>query len=425
MVLAQDGLRFPNLAIPFPQLGVHSLGIGEQDGVLFDVEPVRLAAIGAARGDVGGQVEENLEVLRPDLASAQPADDAGQPRDLVSQMGLQRAGNARRQRREDIAVSKPFVEHHHSLGAGFIKRRRNVFCREGIKEPYLQHGQSRNSCSALQVRDDGLGCACRFPKQRYNQFRLRVPDPLEVAVRPAKLLSKLAAYFLDNRERIRQRRALIPLVAAVVIGREHGSVRHRVARREQRFERQKRRQKRIRFGRRGNLDALIGMSSRESPQVDQDGLADGEVLGDTVGLQEVVQGFLRVTGKDLDQAAVPDGVSVGVVSPDVDGCAGGAVPDEDDERKRGAAAVFQHLHHVEQALRGGSGPRAHILRAADDRRGRAVFALDVDDHAVHLPVGDPVGDLLGATGRGRDRVVGIASHARQAESPCRCCVPGK
>src|SRR3990172_11762929 len=101
------------------------------------------------------------------------------------------------------------------------------------------------------------------------------------------------------------------------------------------------------------------MRSGEAPQVDHDGLADGQIFSDPVGLDDAIECLLGIGCEQLDIAAVSNGVGVGMVSPNIDGGAGSAVTNEDGKKNRTAAGVLQNLDHVEKPFGGGGCAGTH------------------------------------------------------------------
>ena len=123
------------------------------------------------------------------------------------------------------------------------------------------------------------------------------------------------------------------------------------------------------------------MGQNEAVHADHHG--QGEFLGDAEGLDVQVHGFLIGFGEELQPAAVALAHRVGVVVPDVDGRADGAVGDRHDDRQTETARVVDGLHHEEKALarRGRVGASARD-GGADRHRHRREFAFDVDVFAV-------------------------------------------
>ncbi len=91
---------------------------------------------------------------------------------------------------------------------------------------------------------------------------------------------------------------------------------------------------------------------------------------------------LVVLGEQLQPAGIALRQRIGVVVPDVDRRADGAVGDGHHDGKAEAGGVVYRLGHEQQALRGGRGVGARAgRRSADGHRHRGEFRFDVDELA--------------------------------------------
>jgi hypothetical protein len=127
----------------------------------------------------------------------------------------------------------------------------------------------------------------------------------------------------------------------------------------------------------GDVDLLDCVGEDEPIHADHD--RQRELLGDLEGLDVQVSRLLVGLGIQLDPPGVALAHRVGVVIPDVDRGADGAVGDRHDDRQPEPGRVVDRFDHEQQALaRGrGVGPRASCRGANRDRHGREL-ALDVD-----------------------------------------------
>ena len=111
-------------------------------------------------------------------------------------------------------------------------------------------------------------------------------------------------------------------------------------------------------------------------------------------------------GEELDPAGFAHRHRVGMIVPDVDRRADGAVSERHHDRQAEAGGVVDRLRHEQEALarRRGIGARAGG-RGADGDRERREFALDIDELAiVELAEPDELAEALDDMGLRRDRI---------------------
>lgn len=112
-------------------------------------------------------------------------------------------------------------------------------------------------------------------------------------------------------------------------------------------------------GRQPGVDLLLGrdvdtfVRVRQDETVHADHDRQGQLLGDAKRLDVQVQGLLVGFGKDLDPAGIAHRHAVGVVVPDVDRGADGAVGHGHHDRQAQPGRVVDGLCQVQQALAGG------------------------------------------------------------------------
>ena len=163
------------------------------------------------------------------------------------------------------------------------------------------------------------------------------------------------------------------------LGTDHGADRDRLGRVEH-LARFVGRQVRVHLGLRRQVDALVGMRQDEAVHAHHD--RQRQLLGQPESLDVQVERFLVVLGEQLQPAAVALAQCVGVVVPDVDRRADGAVGHGHDDGQAEARRVVDGLGHEQQALARSRrvGARARG-RGADRHRHCRELGLDVDELA--------------------------------------------
>jgi hypothetical protein len=132
---------------------------------------------------------------------------------------------------------------------------------------------------------------------------------------------------------------------------------------------------------RRDVEALVGV--RQDEAVHAHHHRHRQLLGEAEGLDVQVGRLLVGLGVELDPAGVAHRHGVGVVVPDVDRRADGAVADGHDDGQAQARRVVHRLGHEQQALAGGGGVGARAgRRGADGHRQRGELGFDVDELAV-------------------------------------------
>ena len=175
----------------------------------------------------------------------------------------------------------------------------------------------------------------------------------------------------------------------------------------------------------GKAHQLIGVGQHEAVQVHHDRQHDFGILGDLIGLQDGVVGLLGILGVQLHPAGFQLRQRVALVAVDVPGGGDGTVGVHHHDGETGAAGVVEALHHVQQALAGGSGKGtcAHSAGAQAGGHG-AVLRLHIQVFALQRAVLHEVGQTLHHDGLRGDGVSGDHMGLCLTHGQCHSLVAG-
>ena len=155
---------------------------------------------------------------------------------------------------------------------------------------------------------------------------------------------------------------------------------------------------------RRHIDPLKRMGQDEAVHADHDRRAQG--FGDPEGLDVQIGCLLVIGRKELDPPRVSQRHRVGMVVPDVDGCADGPVADRHHDGQPEPRGVVDDLCHEEEALAGGGGVGTGAGGAGSDgdAQGREL-RFDVHEGAAgELAPANHLPERLHDVGLWRDRV---------------------
>ena len=117
--------------------------------------------------------------------------------------------------------------------------------------------------------------------------------------------------------------------------------------------------------------------------VDADHDRHRQFLGEPERLDVQIDRLLVGLGKQLQPSGVAHRHRVGMIVPDIDRRADGAVAERHHDRQAEARGVVDRLRHEQQALRGGRGIGAGARGGSADRdRQRRELAFDIDIFAI-------------------------------------------
>jgi hypothetical protein len=229
--------------------------------------------------------------------------------------------------------------------------------------------------------DDFLHGAVDRPQRHDDGLRVLVPIAADQAAgRASEALVELLGQLRNERQRTQ-----LLMVREVPdfgegLGPHHRAHRHR-RRRVEDLPRLERRQERIDLLLRGHVDAIVGVGEDEAIHAHHH--RAGQFFSQPEGLDVQVERLLVGLREELDPAGVAHRHAVGVVVPDVDRCADGAVADRHHDGQAQSGGVVDRLRHEQQSLarRRRVGARARG-RGADGHRQRGEFGLDVDELAI-------------------------------------------
>ena len=167
----------------------------------------------------------------------------------------------------------------------------------------------------------------------------------------------------------------------------------------------------LRLGR--DVHAIIGMGQDEA--IDADHHRAGQRFGKAECLDMQIRRLLIGLGVELDPAGIAQGHAVGMIVPDVDRRADGAIADGHHDRQSQTGGVVHRLGHEQDALAGGGRVTACSRGGCADRhRQRRELRFDIDELAVFQRAAfDHLAQSLDDVGLRRDRIG--ADHLRPAQ----------